>query len=209
MRRSSGYTFLELIIVVGLLGIVASFAMMSSRDTSKTYSLLAEAESAASRVSLVVAEAQSSQSSIKLTCDSKSLSAQYYRSASTSNALSNNELTSNALYASGTVGKSVVSATSGTASKTVPIVDYYSVTSQNKTLVLSCNSACGGGTVYITSDGSILNTSTCASGNPLELTFYSTQNTNILSKVTFSAVGYPRIYLQDSSITSVPNEIIN
>jgi prepilin-type N-terminal cleavage/methylation domain-containing protein len=209
MRKSSGYTFLELIIVVGLLGVVASAAMMSSRDTSKTYSLLAEAESAASRISLVVAEAQSSQSSIKLICDSKSLSAQYFRSPTASNAVSNNELTSNVLYPSGLVGKGVVSATSGTASKTVPIIDYYTITSQNKTLVLSCNSACSGGNVYITSDGSILNTNTCASGNPLELIFYSTQNTNIQSKVAFSAVGYPRIYLQDISITSVPNEIIN
>ena len=198
MRKFLGYTFLELIVVIGLIGLVASFAMVSSKDTSKTYSLLAEAETAASRLSLVVAEAQSSQSSIKLNCDSKSLTAQYFRGQ-----------TSNALYASGAVGKSVATATSGTTTKTVNIIDFYTLTPQNKTLVISCNSACSGGNTYITSDGSLLNTNTCASGNPFELVLYSTQNTNISSKVAFSAVGYPRIYLQDSSITSIPNEIIN
>jgi Tfp pilus assembly protein FimT len=198
MRKLLGYTFLELIVVIGLIGIVASFAMMSSKDTSKTYSLLAEAETAASRLSLVIAEAQSSQSSIKLICDSKSLTAQYFRSQ-----------TSNALSASGLVGKSVVTSTSGTPTKTVKLVDYYILTPQNKNLIISCNSACSGGNLYITSDGSLLNTNTCASGNPLELIFYSTQNTAISSKVTFSSVGYPRIYLQDSSITAIPNEIIN
>ncbi len=198
MRKFLGYTFLELIVVIGLIGIIGSFAMLSSKDTSKTYSLLAEAETAASRVSLVVAEAQSSQSSIKLICDSKSLSAQYFRGQ-----------TSNSLYASGSVGKSVATATSGTPTKTVKIVDYYTLTPQNKTLIISCNSACSGGNLYITSDGSLLNTNTCASGNPLELIFYSTQNASITSKVVFSSAGYPRIYLQDSSITALPNEIIN
>jgi prepilin-type N-terminal cleavage/methylation domain-containing protein len=200
MRKNFGFTFLELIIVIGLIGILASFTMMSSKDTSKTYSLLAEAESAASKISLIVAEAQSSQSSVKLICDSKSLSAQYFR-----------RQTSNVLYASGNVGKSVATATatSSNLSKTITIVDYVNQTPQNKTLVLSCNSACGGGNTYITSDGSLLNTNTCASGNPFELVFYSTQNTNISSKVNFSATGYPRIYLQDSSVTSTPREIIN
>jgi Tfp pilus assembly protein FimT len=198
MRKLLGYTFLELIVVIGLIGIVASFAMISSKDTSKTYSLLAEAETAASRLSLLITEAQSSQSSIKLICDSKSLTAQYFRGQ-----------TSNALSASGLVGKSVATATSGTPTKTVKLVDYYILTPQNKNLIISCNSSCSGGNLYITSDGSLLNTNTCASGNPLELIFYSTQNTAISSKVAFSSVGYPRIYLQDSSVTAIPNEIIN
>jgi prepilin-type N-terminal cleavage/methylation domain-containing protein len=209
MRKSLGYTFLELMIVISLIGIVATSAMMSSKDTSKTYSLLGEAESAASKLALIIAEAQSSQTSIKLVCDAKSLSAKYFRSPIASNMLSNNELTSNALYASGLVGKSVITAASGIASKTVSIVDYNSVTPQNKTLVLSCNSTCNGGDLYITSDGSLLNTNNCASGNPMELIFYSNQNTNILSKVIFSSAGYPRIYLQDTSINPLPNEIIN
>jgi prepilin-type N-terminal cleavage/methylation domain-containing protein len=198
MRKFSGFTFLELIVVVALIGILASFTMMSSKDTSKTYSLLAEAESVASKISLVVAEAQSSQSSIRLICDGQVIYAQYFRGQK-----------SNALYASGAVGKSVATATSSTPSKTIIILDYAFKTPQNKTLMFNCNNACSGGNTYITSDGSLLNTNTCASGNSFELVLYSTQNTNISSKVTFSAVGYPRIYLQDSSIISIPREIIN
>lgn len=203
MRKNFGFTFLELIIVIGLIGILASFTMMSSKDTSKTYSLLAEAESAASKISLVVAEAQSSQSSVKLICDSKSLSAQYFRGQK-----------SNTVYSF--IGQSAITATSGTPTKTVSIIDYATnVTPQNSTLVLTCSQfGCSSGNKYITSDGSLLNTSNCAAqgisgGDSLYLIFYSTQNPSISSQVSFSATGYPRIYLQNNSINSVPREIIN
>lgn len=177
---------------------------MSSKDTSKVYSLLAEAESAASKISLLIAEAQSSQTSIKLICDSKSLTAQYYRGSK-----------SNSVYSF--VGKSAIQATTtpNTLTKTIKIIDYTNVTPQNQTLILTCSQAgCSSGDKYITSDGSLLNTSNCtaqgyASGDQLYLIFSSTQNPYVTSQVSFSATGYPRIFLQDVSIKSSPREIIN
>ena len=198
MRKFLGYTFLELIVVIGLIGIVASFAMVSSKDTSKTYSLLAEAQTAGSRLSLVVAEAQSSQSTIRLVCDYKSLFAQYFRGQKSN--------TLNALTTSlGTLGASALTATSSTVpTKQIPLIDY---TQQNKTLQLTCPSC--GIFAYITSDGSLFNQCTLGQNTNYEIIFYSTQNTNIRSKLAISATGYPRIYLQDLSVSSLWNEIIN
>ena len=193
MRQLQGYTFIELIIVIGILAIVSSFAMLSSKDTTKTYTLLGDAEKAAGNMAFAIAKAQSSQSSAKIVCDGRAVYAQFFKGKK-----------SNALY--GTVGTVSLGATSsGTPDSTFKIIDYGAYTNQNKSLGVSCTNANGNSTdAYITSDGALINTY-----DSYQIVFSSTQNPDLRSIVTFSAVGYPRIYLQDSSISSIPHEIIN
>ena len=196
MRQLQGYTFIELIIVIGILAIVSSFAMLSSKDTTKTYTLLGDAEKAAGNMAFAIAKAQSSQSSAKIVCDGRAVYAQFFKGKK-----------SNALYGTvGTVSLGVTNATSsGTPDSTFKIIDYGAYTNQNKSLGVSCTNANGNSTdAYITSDGALINTY-----DSYQIVFSSTQNPDLRSIVTFSAVGYPRIYLQDSSISSVPNEIIH
>jgi prepilin-type N-terminal cleavage/methylation domain-containing protein len=195
MRQLQGYTFIELIIVIGILAIVSSFAMLSSKDTTKTYTLLGDAEKAAGNMAFAIAKAQSSQSSALIVCDGRAVYAKFFKGKK-----------SNALHNVGLVSLGATNATSsGTPTSTFTIIDYGAYTNQNKSLGVSCTNANGNSTdAYITSDGALINTY-----DSFKMTFSSTQNPDLRSIVTFSAVGYPRIYLQDSSISSVPNEIIN
>jgi prepilin-type N-terminal cleavage/methylation domain-containing protein len=188
MRQLQGYTFIELIIVIGILAIVSSFALLSSKDTTKTYTLLGDAEKAAGNMAFAIAKAQSSQSSALIVCDGRAVYAKFFKGKK-SNAYSN----------VGLVSLGVTNATSsGTPTSTFKIIDYGAYTNQNKSLEVRCTDA------YITSDGALINTY-----DSFKMTFSSTQNPDLSSIVTFSAVGYPRIYLQDSSISSIPNEIIH
>jgi len=195
MRKLQGYTFIELVIVIGIIAIVSSFAMLSSKDTTKTYTLLGDAEKAAGNMAFAIAKAQSSQSSAKIVCDGRAVYAQFFKGKK-----------SNALNNVGLVSLGVTNATSsGTPTSTFKIIDYGAYTNQNKSLGVSCTNANGNSTdAYITSDGALINTY-----DSYQIVFSSTQNTDLRSIVTFSAVGYPRIYLQDSSISSIPHEIIN
>ena len=195
MRQLQGYTFIELIIVIGILAIVSSFALLSSKDTTKTYTLLGDAEKAAGNMAFAIAKAQSSQSSALIVCDGRAVYAKFFKGKK-----------SNALNNVGLVSLGVTNATSsGTPTSTFKIIDYGAYTNQNKSLGVSCTNANGNSTdAYITSDGALINTY-----DSYQIVFSSTQNPDLRSIVTFSAVGYPRIYLQDSSISSVPNEIIH
>ena len=195
MSKLQGYTFIELIIVIGILAIVSSFAMLSSKDTTKTYTLLGDAEKAAGNMAFAIAKAQSSQSSVKIVCDGRGVFAKFFKGKK-----------SNALNNVGLVSLGVTNATSsGNPASTFTIIDYGAYTNQNKSLGVSCTNANGNSTdAYITSDGALINTY-----DSYQIVFSSTQNPDLRSIVTFSAVGYPRIYLQDSSISSIPHEIIN
>ena len=189
MRQLQGYTFIELIIVIGILAIVSSFAMLSSKDTTKTYTLLGDAEKAAGNMAFAIAKAQSSQSSALIVCDGRAVYAKFFKGKK-----------SNALNNVGLVSLGATNATSsGTPTSTFKIIDYGAYTNQNKSLQVKCTAD-----AYITSDGALINTY-----DSYQIVFSSTQNTDLSSIVTFSAVGYPRIYLQDSSISSIPHEIIN
>jgi prepilin-type N-terminal cleavage/methylation domain-containing protein len=196
MRKLQGYTFIELVIVIGIIAIASSFAMLSSKDTTKTYTLLGDAEKAAGNMAFAIAKAQSSQSSVNIVCSGRGVFARFFKGKK-----------SNALYGTvGTVSLGVTNATSsGNPDSIFTIIDYGAYTNQNKSLGVSCTTATGNGTdAYITSDGALINTY-----DSFKMTFSSTQNPDLISIVTFSAVGYPRIYLQDSSISSIPHEIIN
>lgn len=195
MRKLQGYTFIELVIVIGIIAIASSFAMLSSKDTTKTYTLLGDAEKAAGNMAFVIAKAQSSQSSAKIVCDGRAVFAQFFKGKK-----------SNALNNVGLVSLGATNATSsGSPNPTFTIIDYGAYTNQNKSLQVRCTNSNGNGTdAYITSDGALINTY-----DSFQMIFSSTQNPDLGSIVTFSAVGYPRIYLQDSSISSIRHEIIN
>ena len=168
--------------------------MLSSKDTTKTYTLLGDAEKAAGNMAFAIAKAQSSQSSAKIVCSGRGIFAQFFKGKK-----------SNALNNVGLVSLGATNATSSGTPSTFTIIDYGAYTNQNKSLQVRCTNDNGNGTdAYITSDGALINTY-----DTFQIVFSSTQNPDLRSIVTFSAVGYPRIYLQDSSISSIPHEIIN
>ena len=189
MPKQSGFTFLELVVVVGLVGIVAAFSVSSSNAPVSAEKMLGEARTNASQISSLVLYARSSQTSIKLTCTSKSLTASYYRGQK-SNKIS------------GSLGLDVVTATAGAVTKgPVNLISYPATSS----MTLTCPIA----SAYITSDGSLLT----VTGVPYDLVFSSSKKTvssdsGITSKLSISNVGYPRIYLMDTSLSASWNEVV-
>lgn len=181
MKTQSGFSFLELIVVVGIIGVVATFSISTSDEAASAQKIVSQAQEASVRLSGLAASARSSQTSIKLTCDSKSLKAYYYR-LKPSNMLS------------GSVGVSAQAQTSGTETRSETLVSY---------LLSNTSISCPASTSYVTSDGNIF---TQASGN-FDLIIYSDKKTNIQSRVLLSKTGYPRVYARDVNVSSTWNEI--
>lgn len=180
MKAQSGFSFLELIVVVGLIGVVAAFSISTSDQGVSVQKMVSQAQENAVRLSGLIATARSSQTSIKITCDSKSVTAYYYRLKPSNRLL-------------GTLGVSVQSQTSGSYTRSETLVNYALAS-----MVMSCPA-----TSYVTSDGNIL---TESSGN-FDLIISSSKKSNLQSRVLLSKVGFPRIYARDTSVSSIWNEI--
>jgi prepilin-type N-terminal cleavage/methylation domain-containing protein len=189
MMREAGFSFLELIIVVAIIGVVAELALSTSKQPVSTQRLSAEAQKIGETFSLLVSQARASQTSFKILCDTQSLSNQQYRSSATLNAKSN--------MLNGTLGASVITATNGSATKTLSIVS----SDLSNTLNLTCPAA----NSYITSDGTILT----SDNKNFDLTLTAIVNPNLQSRIWMSKVGYPRIYLKDTSAKNVWTEVLN
>lgn len=181
MRAQSGFSFLELIVVVGLLGIVAAFSISTSDQGVSVQKMVSQAQETAVSLSGLIATARSSQTSIKITCDSKSVTAYYYRLKPSNRLL-------------GTLGVSVQSQTSGSYTRSETLVNYALAS-----MVMSCPAT----TSYVTSDGNIF---TESSGN-FDLVILSSKKPNLQTRVLLSKLGYPRIYARDTSVSSIWNEI--
>jgi hypothetical protein len=97
----------------------------------------------------------------------------------------------------GTIGLSVITATNGSATKTLSMVS----SDLSSTLNLTCPAA----NSYITSDGTILT----SDNKNFDLTLTAIANPNLQSRIWMSKVGYPRIYLKDTSAKNVWTEVLN
>jgi prepilin-type N-terminal cleavage/methylation domain-containing protein len=189
MMREAGFSFLELIIVIAIIGVVAELAISSSKQPVSTQRLSAEAQKIGEIFSLLVSQARASQASFKILCNTQNLSYQQYRSSVTLNAKSN--------MLNGTIGKSVITVTNGSATKTLSMVS----SDLSNTLDLTCPAP----NSYITSDGTILT----SDNKNFDLILTAIANPNLQSRIWMSKVGYPRIYLKDASAKNVWAEVIN
>jgi prepilin-type N-terminal cleavage/methylation domain-containing protein len=174
VKAQSGFSFLELIVVVGLLGIVAAFSISPSDQDVSVQKMVSQAQENAVRLSGLIATA-------KITCDSKSIAAYYYRLKPSNTLL-------------GSLGVGVQPQTSAAATRSETLVTY-ALTS----LVMSCPAT----TSYVTSDGNIF---TESSGN-FDLIISSSKKPNLQTRVLLSKLGYPRIYARDTNVASSWNEI--
>jgi prepilin-type N-terminal cleavage/methylation domain-containing protein len=108
LRAQSGFSFLELIVVVGLIGVVAAFSISGSNEGVSIQKVVSQSQEASVRLSSLVASARSAQTSIKITCDSKSLKADFFR-LKPSNMISGSLGVNVTTQAAGTVTKSETS----------------------------------------------------------------------------------------------------
>lgn len=187
--REAGFSFLELIIVIGIMGIVAELAISTSKEPVSAQRLSSEAQKLGETFSLLIAQARASQSSFKILCNTQSLTSQQYRSSTSLNAKSN--------MLNGTIGSSVITVTNGTPTKTVSMI--------SSDLSNTLNLACPAATSYITSDGTFIT----SDNNNFELTLTAIANPNLQSRVWLSKAGYPRVYLKDASGKNVWAEVLN
>ncbi len=181
MKAQLGFSFLELIIVVGLIGIVATFSISTSDKGVSAQKIVSQAEEAAVKLSSLIASARSSQTSIVINCDSKNINVDYFR-LKPSNMLA------------GSFGTSVQLQTSGARTRNETLLSY-----SFSSLIMACPAPKS----YITSDGNLF---TQSAGN-FDLIISSTKNTNVQSRILLSKLGYARIYVRDISISANWNEI--
>lgn len=187
--RETGFSFLELIVVIGIIGVVAGLAISTSKEPVSAQRLSSEAQKLAETFSLLISQARASQTSFKILCNAQSLTNQQYRSSATFNAKSN--------MLNGTIGSSVITVTNGLPTKTISMVSY----DLSNTINMSCPAA----TSFITSDGTLIT----SDNNNFELTLTAIANPNLQSRIWLSKVGYPRIYLKDASAKNVWTEVLN
>jgi len=180
-----GFTFLELLVVIGILGVAAAFVFLSADDEVDINRLILEAEKTANKFTNLIVKARSSQSTINLAgCGQTSFYARLYRGKK-----------SNQLYTTGYVGTGAANVASGSSTSE----KIYSFDARG-TLRVSCPS----GAHFITSDGNIVSSQSL----PYVLTFYSTINPNVQARLEVSSLGYPRIYIRDTRIKNTLREVI-
>lgn len=175
LRLQSGFSFLELIVVVGLIGIVATFSFSGSNESVSIQKVISQSQESSVRLANLIAGARSAQTSIKITCNSNSLKADFYRLKSSN-------------MISGSLGTSVITQTSGAVTRSETLIDF---TFANMTMT------CPSTTSYVTSDGNFF---TSTSGN-FDLIISSTKKQNLQGRILLSKLGYPRIYARDTNVS--------
>lgn len=175
-NRSTGLTFLEVIVVIGLIGVIAASVIQQGFSTPKSVSLVGLAEQTQYTVAAAVLTAKSAQATAKLYCDETGIYADFFKS---NGAMSRR---SNAIgYSLDAAGRTAL----GNASWR------QSVLRLEPSVTLTCPSC---GQVYVSSDGSLLYSSQCS-----ELSYIFAQNSNIngytsQAKVRFHWNGFGEIY---------------
>lgn len=188
MRRQAGYSFLELVVVIGLVGVIAAMTITTGGEPVSAQKLQNEAQNLAEDLAMLVSQARATQTSMKITCSSSAISVNAYRSTASKDATSN--------MIAGTVGLGVLNVTNGNPTKSITLASY----DQRNSLVMVCPSALS----YITSDGNLL---TSSNAN-FDLIFSSVANPNLQSRLLISKVGFPRVFLKDTANKNQWTEVI-
>ena len=193
MLRARGFTLLELIVVIFIIGVVSTFALLTREDEVDINRLIIEAEKASSKIIATLIEARNSQSTIEFIdyCSNYGLRYNIY-----TNKQSNQLYTYTQSYGSMGIGAiRVADLELSRGSYQHGMIFDHSNYLGYSTLQASCFTQ---GRYFITSDGHIISNSS----NSLSIQFFSKANPSIKSKVEISALGYPRIYVSDQRINN-------
>jgi prepilin-type N-terminal cleavage/methylation domain-containing protein len=173
-----GFTFIELVIVIGLVGIFSAFTISNSFLNSSPVNLLSLAEQASYSLTMVVLKAKSSQSTVSLACSTKGISANFYKSTKSISMRSNS------------IGYSLDAVTR--IANAQPTWTENVASLPQKGVAIECPSSCG--KIYITSDGSVIPTVNCS----MNFTFTSTGSETTQSKVFLKKTGFTEIYVRST-----------
>jgi prepilin-type N-terminal cleavage/methylation domain-containing protein len=188
MPKQFGYTFIELLVVVALIGILGSVTVFKSPGIVNSRSVLIEADALASKVSYLITKARGSQSTIQLSCSNQTIVAGIYTG-----------VRSNSLNASvsNVVGLDAKLQTAALSHQDQTLFDGGVKTS------VQCPSTCGD--LYITSDGYLLSSQGCSA---IDFIFTKNSSPDTLSRLSLSNLGYPRVYMKSTAISNSWNELI-
>lgn len=188
MPKQFGYTFVELLVVVALIGILGTVTVFKSPDIVNSRSVLIEADALASKISYLMTKARGSQSTIQLTCSPQAILSSTFVGIRSSSL--------NASSAS-VVGLDAKLQTSGLSHQDQILFD-----GGTKTTV-QCPLACGD--LYISSDGYLLSSLSCSA---IDFIFTKNSSPETLSRLSLSNLGYPRIYMKSTAISNSWSELL-
>lgn len=188
MQKQLGFTFVELLVVIAVIGILTTITVYKSPTIVNSKSLVSEAEVLASKVSYLLAKARASQSTVQLVCNTQTITANFYNGAR-SNTLS--------------IGAaSPVSLDAKVQTASLSHQDQLVFSGNNK-ISLQCPTACGD--IYITSDGHLLSSAACGA---FDFIFTNNSSSDVSTKLSLSNLGYPRIYVKSASLSNNWNELL-
>ena len=188
MPKHFGYTFVELLVVIAVIGVLGSMTLFRSTNIVTSRSLLTEAESLASKISYLQTNARASQTTIQLLCSSQSISANFFTNLR-SNTLAQGDASPVALDAKVQIN--------GKSHQDKILFD-----GSNK-ISVQCPSSCGD--IFISSEGYLLTSLTC---NSIDFIFTKNISSDTASKLSLSNMGYPRVYMRSLLVSSSWNELL-
>jgi prepilin-type N-terminal cleavage/methylation domain-containing protein len=174
MRRQAGYTFIELMVVLGVIAVLASFSITLVPNVIKPRSLALEAESLGTEIFLLVSTARAARKTIQLLCEPNTVKVNIY-----------DDIRSNFLSLS---GEALVGLDASVQTQSKAYVQRVLLPERSK-INVSCPQSCGD--LFISSDGYLLSQEHCPA---IEFVLSKQAPSTAQVKLTLSSVGYPRVF---------------
>ena len=178
MRTEAGYTFIELMVVLGVIAVLASFSITLVPNVIKPRSLALEADTLGAEIFLLVSSARATRRTMQLLCEPNTVKVNVY-----------DGVRSNFLSLGG-VDLVGLDARAQTQSKAY--VQRVLLPERSKVNV-SCPQNCGD--LFISSDGYLLSKERCPA---IEYVLSKQPPSTAQVKLTLSSVGYPRVFAKSS-----------
>ena len=178
MRQQAGYTFIELMVVLGVIAVLASFSITLVPNVIKPRSLALKAESLGAEIFFLVSSARATRRTMQLLCEPNAIKVNVYDGVR-SNFLSPN-------------GVDLVGLDARVQTQSKAYVQRVLLPEQSKVNV-SCPKGCGD--FFITSDGYLLSQEHCSA---IEFVLSKQAPSTAQVKLTLSSVGHPRVFAKAS-----------
>ena len=179
MKVDAGYTFIELMVVLGVIAVLASFSVTLIPNVVKPRSLALEAESLGTEFFLLLSEARASRRTMRLACEPKAVKVDVFEG------VRSNTLSPAGEAPVGLDARVQTQSRSFTQKTLLP---------ERSQVIVTCPTGCGG--VFITSDGYLLSESRCRS---LEFILAKQGVSSAQFKLTLSNNAFPRLYTRASA----------